>query len=129
MPVRPDHKPCIGRQRDRKEMEEGEGSKHGSIGLQELPKETLCAIEANRDIEPVTRPEFAMSRKSKKIDGAKTRHRRTFIKLDGMAQHPIAAIDSPGEIGRYSVSEIFEAGKEAAEPTDRDADRQRRGET
>jgi hypothetical protein len=40
-----------------------------------------------------------------------------------MAQDSVAAIDAPGQIRRDAIGEIFDAGEETAEPSDRDADR------
>src|SRR5262245_33817767 len=81
-------------------------------------------MEADGEIESILDNERVAAYRIKNIDERESRHGGALIELHRVARHPIAEINAPWQRGRRPVGEVVEAGEEAADAADRDADRE-----
>src|SRR5437879_2556950 len=96
-------------------MEQRERADQRSIGLPELPQETLRAVEADREIEPVLDHEAVTRDHAPHIDGREGSHRRGLIELHRMAKDAVAEIVAPGQRRRRAIGEVLDASEIAAD--------------
>src|SRR5262245_65421539 len=76
-------------------------------------------------MESVLDHERVAPRRVADIGERETRHRDALIELHGVTWNPVAEIMRPRQHGRRPIGEVVEAREEAADASDRDADRKR----
>src|SRR6266550_3504356 len=92
-----DHRDRVDEDRRRQQMEQRERPDQRAIGLDELPYETLRAVETGRQIEALRDEEPVVPQHAPYIERSERRHRGALIKLHRMARHAVAEIMRPGQ--------------------------------
>src|SRR5215470_10535621 len=108
-----------------KEMKQGERADQRTVGLDELPREALCAVKADGEIEAVVDYEAVVAEDTPDVERREGDHGRALVELYRMAHDPVAEVVAPGQRGRRAVGEIVQPGKEAADTADGHADSER----
>src|SRR5947207_4551057 len=94
------------------------------IGLQELPGEALKSVPRHEQIETVTDDRPVVREKRPQPEPKKRKHRQRLVELHRVARNAVAEIHRPWHVCRESIGVIQRSGKKAAQPPERDADRQ-----
>src|ERR1044072_7164994 len=114
----------IGDHRQSEKLKDVERADQARIGLPELPDETLRGVEEGEQIESAAAGPFGAARERGEIEAEKGEHRQALVELDRMAGDAVAEVDSPGKRRRRAVGLVGQAGEEAADATDGDAERE-----
>jgi len=106
-------------------LDAGENSE-ADFGLQEVDREAPAQIGEHERFEDVAIAVRTLEQMEK--DEEKGEREERFVKLRGMAADAVAEIDAPGERGGDAIGAVRQAGEEAANAPDGDAERDGRGE-
>src|SRR5580700_7427005 len=96
------------------------------LGFDAIDEETPGEVSGEEDAEARAFAVLLLHGASEK----KSEHEKeeNFVELDGVAADAVAEIDGPGERGGFAVGVVGEAGEEAADAADGDADAEGQGE-